>query len=136
MKKKIWVGVLAYAMAFLVVGCGDTSREESIVEESVNVVGKYKGGDMTEYILTINSQDGNNVNLDLSWANMRTYNEIDTLDTTIEGNVISFTTPAHGGHGLEGNDVTITIVFDGDTATFYWGTLEDHQDTIIDMKKQ
>lgn len=114
----------------------ESMSESGSSESAIDVVGRYVGGSTTEYILIINSQNGNDVNLDLSWANARTFNEVDTQDVQINGNIISFTTIGHGGHGLEGNEVTFTIVFEGNQATLYWGTLEDHSDTIIVMDKQ
>lgn len=80
--------------------------------------GKYVNYDnVTAYEVTVYSQNGNQVEIGVSWYNMRMYAETDHhVTVTLDGNTANFTTHVTGGHGIDG-DFSFKITFDPNGST-------------------
>lgn len=82
---------------------------------TVNYTGTYANYDnVTAYEVTVYSQNGDQLEIGVSWYNMRVYAETDNhVNVTLNGNTANFTTHVTGGHGIDG-DFTFKIAFDSD----------------------
>lgn len=89
----------------------------------------------TAYSVHVYSQNGNELELDVTWANMRVIAESERETVTLNGNSARFTTHVVGGHGID-DDFTFTIEFgwDHNTATLYC-TDEDMPDRVPLLKE-